>query len=788
MSVCLCWLVLLCGVRSAVPPAPRAASAHLPIVPEPGSAFARQAAGTLPLRFEPNLGQYDPQVRFVAHGPGYTLFLTTTAAVFVYNVVVGRTRTALVSRVVWFALTGAWVGARLIPEGQLHGLSNYFLGSDPHKWYVGVSGYARVVEHDALPGVDMVYDSDGGKLSVRLIVEPGVDPERLRFVERVDASVVGLHGTDRSVMAMMARVQGSSRVSSQRSSVDSDTPMTVMRWGQPIASQREKGTIQVVPVRSVTTGRGQFGFAVGLYDHLRTLLISSSIAVDAAQGAVSSVGHGIAVDRAGRIYVVGSTNAADFPITPRAAQRTLISNDAYVAAFAPGGRTLLYSTYIGGRLDTIGLDITVDTAGSAYITGFVDTNDLQHVDFPTTRRAFSHTRGAVFVTKLSMDGGRLVYSTLLGDDSDAAYGLAVDATGCAYVTGRANVVFGAAKPHFPTTPHAFQRTPDAQGNAFVTKLSSDGSHLIYSTLLGSQEVIGVDIAIDGAGHAYVTGNAVSTDGHNFPMTPGAFGRRGNIFVSELAPDGGSLVYSGLLGGVSYSRDNARGRDEPNDPGGIAVDRAGNAYVTGSTVASDFPTTSGAFFSQNGGVFVVKIAPGGRRLVYSARVGGSADMPSDYNVLSEYDDRGHAIAVDAQGQAYVTGDARTADFPTSFNAGTATRGGVFVFKVSADGSRLVYSRRLGGNGSYENAQDVGGPKGALALVGDIGNDIALDAVGHAYVTGTATSTGPPGFPTTPGALRASGALRDAAFNGFVAELTPNGSTLVFSTLLGGNRQG
>src|SRR5439155_1437094 len=228
-----------------------------------------------------------------------------------------------------------------------------------------------------------------------------------------------------------------------------------------------------------------------------------------------------------------------------------------------------------------GLGIAVDAAGNAYVTGLTDSTN-----FPTTAEAFQAAFGGgggdAFVTKLNPTGSALVYSTYLGGSgSDQGLGIAVDASGNAYVTG------GTRSTDFPTTPGVFETTPSSVGDGFVTKLNPTGATLVYSTYLGgSGSDEGRSIAVDASGNAYVTGNTVSS---NFPTTAGAFqtkiGSSGffDAFVTKLNPTGAALVYSTYLGGS--------GRDEGV---GIAVDTAGNAYVTGVTVSSNFPTTAGAF--------------------------------------------------------------------------------------------------------------------------------------------------------------------------------------------------
>jgi uncharacterized repeat protein (TIGR01451 family) len=252
----------------------------------------------------------------------------------------------------------------------------------------------------------------------------------------------------------------------------------------------------------------------------------------------------------------------------------------------------------------------------------------------------------------------------------------------------------------------------------VTKLNPAGSGLVYSTYLGgSGNDNGGHIAVDAAGNAYVTGSTISTD---FPTTPGAFqtSLQGNFdtVVTKLNPAGSGLVYSTYLGGSGGGEGG----------GGIAVDAAGNVYVTGSTLSTDFPTTPGAFQTSlqgNSDTVVTKLNPAGSGLVYSTYLGGSGD------------ENGGGIAVDAAGNAYVTGSTGSTDFPTTPGAfQSAFQGGgsdAVVTKLNPAGSGLVYSTYLGGSG------------------GDEGGDIAVDAAGNAYVTGGSGSTD---FPTTPGAFQ------------------------------------
>ena len=305
-------------------------------------------------------------------------------------------------------------------------------------------------------------------------------------------------------------------------------------------------------------------------------------------------GSGIAVDDTGNAYIAGYTTSTDFPFTPGAFQTTSNGNgDAFVTKLNPAGSALVYSTYLGGTNLDQGLGIAVDDTGSAYVTGVT-----QSADFPTTSSAFQPTFtgfAQAFVTKFNSMGTGLVYSTFLGgSNNNSSAAIALDSTGNAYVTGFTN------SADFPTTPDAYRPMYNGDGDAFVTKLNTIGTALVYSTYLGGTDTDqGFGIAVDNAGNAHVTGITQSTD---FPTTVCTFDSTFNggqdAFIAKFNPTGTQLVNSTYLGGSG------------NDQGwSIAVDNVGNAYVTGMTISTDFPTTSDAFDKTFNGVqdaFVTKI--------------------------------------------------------------------------------------------------------------------------------------------------------------------------------------
>ena len=374
--------------------------------------------------------------------------------------------------------------------------------------------------------------------------------------------------------------------------------------------------------------------------------------------------------------------------------------------------------------------------------------------FPTTAGTFDTTANGmtdVFVTKLNASGSSLIYSTYIGgSETDEGKGIAVDASGNAYVTGR---TFD-GPVSFPTTTGAFDETLNGERDVFVLKLDPTGSALVYSTLLGgslNERAFGIDI--DTSGNAYITGE--TTDAAiDFPTTTGAFDVTHNgdldVFVTKLNPTGSALVYSTLIGGDNIDIGN-----------GIAIDGAGNAYITGETTNGtvDYPTTAGTFDENHNGMqdaFVTKLNATGSALVYSTFLGGS------------HNDIANGIAVNATGNAYITGETfdHTTDYPTTQFAFSTTHTGsndVFVTKLETDGATLSYSTFIGGGSD------------------DRGLAIAIDPVGSAYITGFTTITSIP-YPSTPNAFNLT---HNGTFDVMVSKLNPNGRILSYSTYLGGS---
>jgi len=450
-------------------------------------------------------------------------------------------------------------------------------------------------------------------------------------------------------------------------------------------------------------------------------------------GSGDDQGFGLAIDSARNVYLTGSTSSNNFPVTSNTFQPMLkgVAN-AFVTKMNAAGTQLTYSTYLGGGIADTGRSVAVDAANNCYVVG-----EASSTDFPLKDPLQPANRGIsdAFVAKLNPAGNGLVFATYLGGGNlDAGLGVAIDADSNVYVTGS-------------TTSLDFDVVNAPQNNnlggadAFVTKISSDGQQMSYSTYLGgSGNDSGLSVAVDGAGNAYLTG---STAAANFEVkNPVQSGNRGasDAFVVKLDPAGQSLVYSTYLGGSGL------------DQGlGIAVDQAGAAYLTGVTASTDFNTRQPLRATNGGGgdAFIAKLNAAGNDLVYSTYFGGGGN------------DAGAGIAVDGAGAVYITGTTGSTNLPTQSPLQPNNRGAedAFIAKINAAGSQVVYATYLGGAGS------------------DSGSAIALDASGAAYVTGVTASTD---F-NTKSPLQAT---NRGELDAFVAKISSDGSALSYSSYLGG----
>jgi hypothetical protein len=605
----------------------------------------------LPLAFERNQGQTSSQVKFLAHGQGYTLFLTSGEAVLALH------KASAKSGVLRMKLLGADPASDVSGLDEMPAKSNYFIGNDAKKWHTNVPMYAKVKYKSVYSGIDLVYYGNQRQLEYDFVVASGADPRRIQL-----------------------GVRGARKISR---SEDGDLVLAMdageIRWHKPVVYQEKGGARQEVAAHYAIKGKNRVAFEVADYDLRRPLFIDPLIYSTYLGGSGTDEGFGVAVDSSGNAYVTGWTGSTNFPTMNPLQPANAGNGDAFVAKLSPAGSALVYSTYLGGSGFELGQGIAVDTSGNAYVTGYTTSTD-----FPTMNPLQPANGGGAdaFVAKLNPTGSALVYSTYLGGSGDDyGSGIAVDNSGNVYVTGNTD------STNFPTM-NPFQ--PDLAGdtNVFVAKLNPTGSALVYSTYLGGSGTdYGNGIAVDSSGNAYVTGTTEST---NFPtMNPlqpaNATTNGQNAFVAKLDSTGSALIYSTYLGGSSGDEGLA-----------IAADTWGNAYITGYT-GPGFPTMNPLQPAFGGGkfgtdAFVTKLNPTGSALVYSTYLGGSEN------------DVGDGIAVDSAGNAYVTGYTQSTDFPTVNPLQPANGGGysdAFVAELNSTGSALVYSTYLGGTG-----EDIG----------------------------------------------------------------------------------
>ncbi len=597
-----------------------------PIAKDPAARKARfiELYQKLPLSFEANQGQADGTVKFLSRGPGYTLLLTTTDAVLQ----IANSDSSL--RNEKSPISGTPHSAFRTPHLKVPSPTLLRMK------LVGANPTAKVSGLEELPGKSNYFlGNDPSQWLTNVpnfakvryeAVYPGIDlvfygnQGQLEFDFQVTA------GANPNVIELGILGADEVRIDSRGDLIlHSDGELAHLR--RPLMYQVISGSRERIQGEYVIPSKNRIAFRLGSYDLSRPLVIDPILSYATYVGGErTDQAWSIAVDSSGNAYIAGQTNSGNFPTTGGAFQRNCShcspdNNDAFVVKMNAAGSALLYSTYLGGNLPVVSYDI--------------------------------------------------------------GFGIAVDSSGNAYVTGITS------SSNFPTTPSAVQRTPSGGGDhVFVTKLSPTGSELIYSTYLG-RAIQNTAIAVDTAGNAYVAGST------------------GSVFVTKLNRSGSALVYSRVIG---------PGVPSEIPGGGIAVDSAGNAYVTGETSSTNFPVTGGAFqtacnscpfFSD---AFVTKLDASGS-IVYSTYLGGSGK------------DRGLAIAVISGGNAHVSGSTTSPNFPTlsalqPTKEGSVDEENAFVAKLNTSGSGMVFSTYLGGN------------RGGSAAYG-----IAVDALGNAYLTGT-----------------------------------------------------
>ena len=732
----------------------------------------REAYGKLPLSFEENQGQTAEEVRYLAHGTGYELFLTPHEALLAlrsrrkYDLSpLHRTASLRAMRKArkagqLTALRIQFEGANLHPAvngmGRLPARTNYFLGNDPKKWHTDVPSYGRVKYEGVYPGIDVVFYGNQGKLEYDFLVAPGADPE-----------------------AIQLKIAGARKMRlNSRGSVVLSVAASEVELQKPRIYQMIDGKRRLIEGRYVVAADHRVRFSVAHYDRSKPLVLDPVLNYSTyLGGSGEDTGHAIAVDGAGNAFVAGQTLSADFP-----GAANNCAGASFVAELDPTGTNLLYATYLAGSTTGSGenaFGIAVDPSGKVYVTGVTFATD-----FPTTSAnalnagpLASNDNGTAYLTKLdpTVSGpSGLIYSTYIGGTGgDHANSVAVDAVGNAYVVGLTD------SPDFPTNNPFQSALSNTSGNAFLTRIDTtqlQDASLIYSTYLGGNGANagvvlgygdeGFGVAADSSGNAYVVGTTTSTDS-TFTTSATAYqsappaNTAVSVFVSridttQVGP--ASLIYSTYLAGSIADLGFA-----------IALGPNNVAYVTGTTSSTDYPfpgATTGAFDTTGSGsgkafITLVDTTQSGLSSVpYSTYLGGTGGPYGG--------DSGYAIKVDASGNAYVAGTTFSTDFA---GAGTLKTLGAFrPTLLNPNGEAFIAKLHPAGSGQGDllYATYFGGSTG---MTQDSIYGIAIDSASppNAYITGETSATDLPvsasAFQTTLNETGGSGIV-----DAYVAKLT------------------
>jgi uncharacterized protein (TIGR03437 family) len=664
------------------------------------SGASRSPFGDVSLHFEPTPGS-----EFVARAGNYAVRVTAGGA----SISVPGSSTQL-----------RWLGANpdagMYPEEMLPGKSHYFLGDDPAGWRSGVANYRRVRVAGIYEGIDAVYYGRGNTLEFDLELQPGAKPEAVRFClpgaspQADGALAIALPGGElrqlepvvyqfiegeRRLVQARYLPLGDSEFGFEIEAYEPGVPLVidpVLLYSTYIGGSQldivhditvnGKGEVLVTgesyspdfPVDSFEAGP-KTGNPPGNVFVLKLNAAGDGILWSAFFGGSGrDAGYGLSVSVDGFTHITGYTQSADFPTTGSAAQGEIGDGeaplgDAFVVRLAPGGDTLMYSSFLGGSGRDEGRGIALGPSSDMFVTGVTESSD-----FPVSDRAYQDRIGAdvgtdAFVTRLASAGPEILYSTYIGGASnDAASAITLDSMGYAYITGFT------LSDDFPTRS-AFQ--PAYSGgeqfnwaDAFVTKLTLDGTGLVFSTYLGgTRHDSGHSIKLDRSSHIYIAGETTST---SFPTTPGAIqpvhgdgAAASDAFVTKLDRSGTKLAWSTYFGGNRADIAHA-----------LAVTPAGQVTIAGETDSSNLPTGDAdcdlSFPAGGRDAFVARIREGGAELTFAAYLGGNGT------------DRAYGVGFDIAGNAYLGGQTESLGyFPITDGAlrSTLEQAEGFVAKIS-----------------------------------------------------------------------------------------------------------
>ena len=803
--------------------------------------------GKLSPAFEANQGQADPQVKYLFRGRGYTAFLTSGGMVLslrptnvvpippTSNLPTTSKVASASNTTIQFRLSGAAKSPVVFGEDRKPGKVNYFIGNDPTKWRTNVPTYAKVRYKSVYPGIDLVYYGNSRQLECDFAVSPGANPNRIQFEItgareiRVDAAGNLLLKTDSGELHFESPVvyQESSgqrvvvdggyvvndptHVSFHVASYDRAKPLVIdpvlvystylggSGTDQPagiavdstgsvyVAGSTDSADFPLATLGSLPTGE----------DHVFVAKLdptgSDLVYADYIGGSSQDFGYALALDSANNVYVTGSTASADFPMVNPFQGTYPGSSNGFLTKISPDGSSLLYSTYFGGNGSDLPSSVAIDPAGEMIIAGYTSSTNLPVAN--AYQSSVSANLGGMygsygFLTKFSLDGSALSYSTYFGGNSNlplncggtpcwippASFilGMVLDTAGNAYVTGTTNTY------NFPVTQGAYQTTDSTQqGSAtvgFVSKFNVSGS-LQYSTYFFDPSGVITEpeaLAVDGSGSVYVTGLTIGNG--TFPITstnicdPSVSGFGCNYaFVTKFDAAGTTLLYSTYLG--------------PNNdavPQAIVLDGNNDAYILALTGSGLFSTVNGIeSFSSGNDVLLVEIDPTASTQLFATYLGGSGN---EQPALT-------GMVLDATGNLYITGMTGSSDFPVTQSAFQSVLGGntdAFILKmgvasapaVALSPASLLYASQAVGSSSQPQTvllRDMGSSPLSISSITSSGDFAETDNCGT-IVPAAASCTFSVTFTPTAVGFRSGSILiqDDAAGSPHVINLSGSGS--------------
>jgi len=697
-----------------------------PWVSRAGSAPAAGTLDDFPLYFIENRGQVEGRLGYYLEGREASVYFSPAGLTYLLKQGRAEQSAAATPQAVssqerpgpfarW-AVKLDFVGANphSVPEGssKTPAVVSYFKGPAGAN-QTGLATFREITYRNLWPGIDLAFSGTVNRLKYEFVVRPGADPNNIRLAYR--GADVALNNGGQLEIA---------------------TPLGGFRDDKPYAYQQRGGREVAVPagyslIASEADGRVGYSFALGDYDPSLPLVIDPSVLIYAGYigGTSLDAGNDVAVDVNGNAYVTGETaSGAGFPATAGPDLTFNGDTDAFVAKVNAAGTALVYAGYIGGAAADRGASIAVDGAGNAYITGKTSS---PATSFPVRTGPDLTFNGAsdAFVAKVNAAGTALLYAGYIGGNAvDSGNGIAVDGAGNAYITGETL----SNEFSFPV-----KIGPDLTSNGgqdgFVAKVNAAGTALVFAGYIGGNATdSGHDIAVTGDGDVFITGETGSGEA-TFPVTVGPDvtynGGPTDAFVTKIRADGTAFTYAGYIGGALADAGN-----------GIAVDLSGQAHVTGNTSSTEttFPVLRGPDLTHNGGqdAFAAKVAAGGATLIHAGYVGGSAL------------DSGVALALDADGNAYITGGTLSSEatFPVTGGDDRAVFSGArdaYVAQINPAGSTLTYAGYIGGDADDRGEGIAVGPGGAVYIAGQttsaaatfpatVGPDLTLNGGRDAFV--------------------------------------------------------